>query len=236
MPRLIGAPGHTTLADTQVQGGAIGTAYVPAVLAGRSRWLNELITGTVAPNQEPCAPDTGVGGGAGHDHSGNVSRPLRHTIASWTFGQGPVSPINITNGDAPAVAISGANIVSAYFLGVHSATLFKGRFFHVPIPMCGAPPDGCYNAVALSVLAASDVAFNLHVTAETAGGRVQFSDSFALGLGHLVSADQDQMLPMKPGFYNAFKVIVEAERNGADGTVALLQIALHQVKVSTRVL
>lgn len=226
MSRLVGfSMPLPRLADVQVQGGKHASADIISTLGGRSRWLNELM-GFTAEDETPCAPFTGMGGKAGHDHSGVVSVPLLHTLHLWQYGGVTPLPTGIVNGIAPACAVNA---------GDPEVLLFRTRFFHVFVPNCG--PAGAYSSMALDAQVQSDQIVNVEVRVNAAGGQCVWNDDIpANQLTSVISHRGDQMIPLMPGHYNSFTLDVTITRKAADATVSLIAIGLHQVRTTTRLL
>ncbi len=226
MVQLIGQtfPGGV-VSDAMVQSGAKGKSDIIVGLAGRSRMLNEYVTGNVAAgNGLGCAPPSMMGTGPGHGHGGGADGvPILHTFASWSLGQGPGTITAVTNGDAPFDSVSGSG---------EQTEIFTGKIDTCFVPMCG--PDGAYVSADLSVYVEVDANCIIYVVVNNEGFRTSFDYTFGGGgtQRHLIrasTASTPTAVRLKPGYYNFPDIRVTLAYNGTTAQAAVLQIALHQI-------
>ena len=223
MPVLIGQnfPGGV-LSDAQVQNGVKGKADIPATLGGRSRMLNEYIRGAVATGNMPgCAPPSMMGPGPGHSHAGGADGcPLQHSFGSWSFGQGPQSITDVTNGSAPTASVSAAG----------QEVIFDGKIYTTFVPMCG--PDGAYVAADFSVLVEVTANCTIYARFLNEGFQTNLSHTFSGGgvqRSLIRASGTNKAVRLKPGHYNGPRVRVVVEYTSAAADAALLHMGLHQV-------
>lgn len=236
MSQLVGNTGAPQrILNSQVQVGAKGKADIISALGGRARWLAEFTTGTVNAGNSGCAPNTGAGGGVGHDHSGgSLGRPITHTFGLWVFGYHDMA--NLSPSDPTALqtqVTSGAP--SASNIGT-PRLLYNGPIKTVEVPPCG--PGGVYITSDMIVGVHSSVISTITVeviNAKASPYPITFSQALVANTRTFMRAATNatpRMIPLVPGVVNRLDIRITAAYSAANAVVSLLCMSLLQTKTT----
>lgn len=207
--------------DAQSQGGAKDRANWAAAIFGGHRGLAEFTDG-VKYDESAAVPHTGMGGGPGHDHSGGrMGVPIQHTVFLGEFGTYP-TPGTALRESAPSSSVSAG--IPEVFLMKRGVWMF-------------VPPGIAYLSMSITALVYATAACDLRIRASWFGHEVSFTTALAANsvpanpATLVTSHAQNVMLPDGvPGRFNELFVTVEAVRDAADATVALMSLGVHQVQ------
>lgn len=212
---------------TDTQNGAPAAAELPASLAGTTRWLNELITGSMPNGTDPVAPSPpNRRGGVGHDHSGGLmGRPQRHTV--WHCMLGYYVSTNVLFKTAPAVnvpAYSGfvASFPIASVMWIRGCWVPGGKTYRKLLPHAYVYNDGAqcdYDAIWYSPLG---------------GENTQATKSGTLSANAFTTITSTEYLEMFPGTVQTFGFRLKCTNTAGASTskVYVLSMGLDQTSTT----